>query len=81
MKGVFMMNLIFFAENTNRVVVALAHLLPVSSRDNGDIFLDARFRNSKALAIGVIELDGDVASDFNVLFLILSNGDGICVVK
>ena len=64
---------LFLAKDLDRVAVALAHLLAVRARHQRDVFTDARLRHHERLAVGLVELDRDVARDFEVLLLVLAH--------
>ena len=71
---------LFAAENLNGVAVALAHFLAVATRHDGRFFADERFGHDEGLAVGLVELDGDVAGDFDVLLLVAADGDEVGIV-
>ncbi len=70
----------FGFEDGDGVVVAFAHFFAIEAGDFGDIFFDAGFGEAEGFAEGVIEFGGDVAGDFDVLFLVLADGDEVTVV-
>ena len=69
------------AEDLERVAVALAHLLPVEAGDDRDLAPDHRLRHDEGLAVGLVELDRDVAGHLQVLLLVLADGHGVRVVE
>ena len=60
-------------EQLDRVVVALGHLLPVGAGDRGDRLGDVRVGDLEDLAVGVVELDREVARHLKVLLLVLAH--------
>ena len=63
-----------FEEDVDVVVVGLAHLAAIETWDNTGGFLENRFRNGEhVFAKVLVELDGDIASKFNVLLLVLAH--------
>ena len=72
----------FIAEDGERVVVALAHFFAIESGDFGGGFANAGGgQDQGAFAVLVVDLTNEVASDFEVLFLILTDGDDVGVVE
>ena len=63
------------------VAVTLAHLLAIGAWHHSDRFLDAGFRDNEGLAVHVVELDGDVAGDFEMLLLVLAHRHHLGVVQ
>ena len=70
----------FGFEDGDGVVVAFAHFFAIEAGDLGDFFFDAGFGEAEGFAEGVVEFGGDVAGDFDVLFLVLADGDEVTVV-
>jgi hypothetical protein len=52
------------------VAVALRHLLAVEAGHFGRGRADLRLREDEGLAVGLVELDRDVARDLDVLLLV-----------
>ena len=59
---------LFGTENGDGVVVTFGHFLPVDTGDDRHFFGDEFFRNGENFAVLVVELDGDIAGDFEVLY-------------
>src|SRR5205807_9998062 len=70
----------FIAKNFDGVAVALAHLLAIGPRHDGDFVANLRLRDDEGLAILFVELDGDVARDFHVLLLVAAYGHNVRIV-
>ena len=65
----------------DRVAVGLAHFLSVCSGDDGNGFRDIGLRNFEGFAEFQVEFRGDIACDFKMLSLVLSDGHEIGLVE
>lgn len=71
----------FVFEEADGVVVAFAHFLAVEAWDDGGGLLDACGGEFEGIfAVGEVDFAGDVAGDFEVLFLVFADGDDVAVV-
>ncbi len=72
---------LFGAKDLDGVAVALAHFLAVAAGHNSGFVADAGFGHDEGLAVSFVEFDGDVAGDFDVLFLVAAHGDEVGIVN
>ena len=66
-------HLFFRAKELDGVAIAFRHLLAIEAGDDSHILADHRFGNGEDLAIGVVEADGQVAGNLDVLLLVLAD--------
>ena len=64
------------------IIVAFAHLLAIESGDFGNAFTNAGFRHDEgALAVLVVDFSNEVTGDFEVLFLVITDGYDVGIVE
>ena len=68
---------LLLTEDVDRVSITLTHLLAVGSGNDGNLRQDLRLGNDERLAIKIVELDGDIACDLDVLLLVFPNRNNI----
>ena len=66
---------LFFFKKGDDVAVAFAHLAPVETSEEGNVFVHHCFWQDKQLAVAVVEAPGDVARHFDVLNLVAPDRD------
>jgi hypothetical protein len=73
--------LLLAREDVDRIAGRLAHLAPVRARHHGHVLQDQRVGDAEHLAVGQVELHGDVARHLDVLLLVLADGNQVGVVN
>ena len=61
------------AKQLDVIVVGLGHLLPVDTGNHRDLASNGGLWNRKYLAVLIVELDGNIAGDFNMLLLVFTH--------
>ena len=70
------------AKDRESIIVAFAHLLAIESGDFGNAFKNAGFRHDEsAFAVLVVDLADEIAGDFKVLFLVITDGYDVGIVE
>ncbi len=70
----------FFGKNWQRVAVTFAHLAPVDAGDGLNVFSDDAFGDFQRFAVNPVEVVGDIAGDFDMLFLIHADWHNVRVI-
>ena len=64
---------LFLAEEFERVTIALAHLAAIKTGNDGRILADDGLGHDEGLAVGLVELDREIARHFKVLLLVATD--------
>ena len=73
--------LFFRRKKRNHVVIGFAHLLPVQSGYDRHLILNDGFRDHQCLSVKMIETQGQIPGDFQMLFLVLPNRHNMGIIN